>query len=275
MRSINYPINLHNNKLINTSINNINSNIDAFFIFGLHKSGSTLLNSIFKEICSEAQIGQIALEEILFSKGIPPKEVDVDKLQFNDGICFRGFRYLWIKEAYKKKKMKSILLVRDPRDAIVSYFFSDKYSHPIPEKGDIADNKVKLRDQMAAIQEVDDDKEWLFKRANFLKNNFNDYTAYLNKEYTRIYRYEDIIFYKYEWIKDMVDYLGIKISDNKIKEIAIKNDIVPNNEDPTKHIRSVVPGNYKKHFKNETIIELNKIFKDILHKFEYDTIRYF
>jgi uncharacterized membrane protein len=89
---------------------------------------------------------------------------------------------------------------------------------------------------------------------------------------TRVYRYEDIIFNKEEWLIDMVDFFGLEISEDLCREIARQHDIIPEKEDAQKHIRSVVPGNHRKHLTPELCARLNEQFRDILKLYGYDTV---
>ncbi len=242
-------IQLVNNEKLRIEINPSKSDSKPFFfIFGLHKSGSTLLNNIFNDICTEANIEQISLEELLFEKGFTPIDINIEGFPFYNGICYRGFRSFWINNIMPKNDSRSIVLVRDPRDALISYFFSDKYSHPIPEMGSITQSMRLTRNKLSTVENPEDDYNWLLNRAKFLRKNILDYACVLQNENFRFYRYEDVIFYKEEWIRNMVDFLGIDITNSKIEKIAKKNDVIPEQENKKEHIRSVIPGNYKKYF---------------------------
>jgi hypothetical protein len=108
--------------------------------------------------------------------------------------------------------------------------------------------------------------------AQSYKKYFQDYLTNLPIETTRVYRYEDVIFKKMEWLEDMLLYLDIEVSISNITEIANRYDIRPDIENPHKHIRQIVPGNYKTHLTPATINELNRIFKPIMNFFQYDSV---
>ena len=51
--------------------------------------------------------------------------------------------------------------------------------------------------------------------------------------------------------------------------IAAKHDIRPNAERPDHHIRQVVPGNFRKHLRPETIDKLNAEFSAEMQEYGY------
>ena len=61
----------------------------------------------------------------------------------------------------------------------------------------------------------------------------------------------------------------MNVSINDIKDIAIQNDILPENEDLNQHIRQVRPGNYKKHLSHDTCEQLNARLSDLLDRYGY------
>ncbi len=98
---------------------------------------------------------------------------------------------------------------------------------------------------------------------------FETYLDGLPNENLRVYRYEDVVFRKYEWLKDMLAYLDVDVPDERIRQVADANDIRPTEERSDQHIRQVTPGNYRKHLSEEAIAHLNEQFRPILERFGY------
>ncbi|HDL08745.1 MAG TPA: hypothetical protein ENG35_08420, partial [Desulfobacteraceae bacterium] len=159
-------------------------------------------------------------------------------------------------------------LVRDPRDMLVSYYFSMRYSHVVPK---LVEGDHSLAKQRAALKKTTVDQA-VFNTAQAYRKYFQDYMEHLPAATTRVYRYEDIVFKKKEWIEDMLDFLRLKLRNQEIEAIAAKYDIRPEKEDPRKHIRQVIPGNYKFHLSRATIDKLNEVFRPVLHYFHYDSV---
>jgi hypothetical protein len=242
------------------------ADIDSFYLFAMHKSGSTLLNKMMNSALTAARIPQIAIPDVAFAAGLPENNIlNADDIVFERGYCYRGFRifpsYLRSFDLSKKKK---ILLVRDPRDMIVSYYFSMSQSHVIPDTGPVRDELMTMRDVTRSLS-IDD---FCIDNSGKFLNEFESYQSVLQGEH-RLYRYEDVVFNKLDWLNDMLWYLGLALNPDDRRRIAEENDIRPAIERPNEHIRQVTPGNHRKHLNEITIESMNCGFKDILDQFGY------
>lgn len=247
--------------------------MDSFFAFGVHKSGSTLLEKILIYICSMKNIPTINYSSEMFKRGeILTKVKPEDSIFDCRGYAYIGFRIPWqLQESgFDFQRTKNIFLVRDPRDALTSNYYSTAYSHTIPKSGPLKNEWHKRRSE-SKYMPIDQFvlEETRIKRVIKI---LQDYMSILPASTTRIYRYEDIIFYKEEWIKDMLNYLELELEDEQVKEIVRKVDVIPDQEKQDQHIRQVVPGNYKKHLKEETITQLNRELSPVLQQFHYDSV---
>lgn len=243
----------------------------SFFVFSLVKAGSTLLMKVIADVCKKLSIPVVDLPTHLFNLGLQPTELgdDINSIWQERGYAYVGFRLFFPSMRFDLSKTKNILLVRDPRDMLVSLYFSLKYSHYVPElegKG-----QHPLVRQRAAMQNTDINSV-IHNMAPSIKKHFENYIKNLPAETTRVYRYEDIIFKKREWLEDMLHFLGIKLAKKHINVIADRHDMRPDTEDPKKHIRQVTPGNYKNHLAEETIEKLNNVFRPVLRYFHYDSV---
>ncbi len=249
------------------------SDIESFFVFSLHKSGSTLINNIFVDVCKHIKLSYIDIEGSLFRKGYMPGHINgnISSLFFERGFAYLGFRSFWIENIFDVTRNKCILLIRDPRDSLVSHYFSYLYSHGIPATGPISKIMSETRAKLIAA----DINEYVLRPAliNIFKNGFTKYETFLSGKTTRVYRYEDVVYNKNEWLIDMVKYVGIELPLELLERIVKKHDIHPLIEDPSKHIRQVSPGNFRKHLAPETIGELNSVFAEILRQYGYDRVR--
>lgn len=242
-------------------------NIHSFFVFALPKSGSVLQDKIFEDICSELGIPLVSVAKSAFSQG-------VEESNFNEEICnlfvergygFYGFRrfpsYL---NNFSLRKFKKILLVRDPRDILVSHYFSMKNSHVIPQ-GEMGN---KLLEHRQAIQDMNINEYVLNKAESFLRI----FQSYINIEddLLKVFRYEDIVFDKSNWMQNILNFLDLDLPTAKIELIAKNHDIFPEKETPDSHIRKVTPGDYKAKLDPKTISILNEVFREVLNRYGYD-----
>lgn len=238
----------------------------SFYVFSIWKAGSTMLDGIIKDICFYLHIPIIDVSPQAFMQGIDDNRLtpDICQVFVKTGYCYTGFRCLpsYLRD-FDFQNGKKILLVRDPRDCVVSHYFSTKYSHEIT-RGDLGKNQMLLR-QLLFETGIDTHAGQI---SNRFKNAFDSYNL-IQDDNLRIFRYEDIVFSKKQLLRDIVDFLELDLSEGLISEIAGKYDIFPESEDVNSHVRKVTPGDYKEKLKLDTIRKLNECFKDILLKYQY------
>ncbi len=247
-------------------------NKPAFFIFGLKKSGSTLLNKITVALCYAATIPIISIPNEASNAGLTDSRwQDCKALNalISDGYCYRGFREYpgFLASNQLTNQRKKIWLIRDPRDVVVSAYFSFKQSHVIPKGGgELAAQRLAERAHVAELSL----EEFVLDYAETFKATFQDYLDNLKFDSNlKIYRYEDIVFSKESWIQDIASFLDLKISPARITRIAERNHQIPKQEDQFSHIRRVIPGDHIEKLSAECIQKLNGIFEEILIRFDY------
>ena len=245
--------------------------IDAFFIFGIHKCGSSLLNKLMVDICRINQIPDVPIPELAFEQSIPTEAWD-NCADLNstilDGYCHRGYRHfpMFLAENKILNQRKKILLVRDPRDAIISAYFSFAKSHILPESGKLLDDMLKTRENMNRTKI----ESFCVAQAPGVKAAFDRFHDYLNNdELLKVYRYEDVIFDKENWIKDILNYLGLTLKPVQIQRIAERHNIVPQAENASQHIRKVKPGDHVEKLTPECIARLNELLAPVLDRYNY------
>lgn len=241
-----------------------NSDYSSAYVFAFHKSGSTLIQSMLQDYCSVIGVPTFSLFDSVFRQGISTEFVQGDaRVCLNKpGYIFTGFRH-FPRFEFDMRDRKAILLVRDPRDMLVSLYYSIKTSHPIPS----ADVKFKRQRQDALEINID---EFVLKRRGLFYNAFKEYMTALSGSDLTIYRYEDVVYRKEEWLRDLVKNLSLKEIDSEIKSVATRSDIIPKAENEAKHIRQVHPGNHKKKLGKKTVDFLNDYFKDFMSEFGYE-----
>lgn len=241
--------------------------IDSFFIFSLHKAGSTLLNRIIRNCCTQNKIPFINFSSESFRRGFFMTSVDQSIAEHFEpkGYCYGGFRM--VPPSFKDfdfDPYKKIILVRDPRDRLVSFYYSMLKSHNIPKEGNALKALTNERERLLNLNIND----YVLQQAPQILERMNNIEL-LGKENIKLYRYEDVIFKKQEWVQDMSDFLNLNLGETVISRIAKKYDIIPDKEDQSQHIRKVTPGDHKEKLTQETIEQLNEIFREPLSKYGY------
>ncbi len=243
------------------------------FVFALHKSGSVLLNRIIEDVASIADVPVFNFPELLFENGIrfqDLKEMPEDLFD-SEGMIYSGFR-LFPKDPCKLNLGnggKAILMVRDPRDILVSMYFSMKGSHAVPKSGKSREKMLKIRESAEAVS-ID---EFVRAGSDRLRKKFLRYHKVLiesGQVETRIFRYEDVIFEKARWVRDIADFLDLAVPGNELDSIASRHDIRPEKENPSAHIRRVAPGDYLEKLSPDTIDFLNQELGETVRAFGYE-----
>lgn len=241
------------------------------FAFSLHKCGSSLLNEMVKDVCRLESIANVNIPDPMFQNGILDNEWQLASELPNfikPGYLYHSFRAMppIFRGAIDFSNCKSILLLRDPRDAMVSQYFSFKPggSHAVPEK-----NVEKYAEGIAQDMGITID-EYAKKYIHQHKNRLEFYSDTLDMEKTRVYKYEDIYFDKFSFLKSIFDYWGYKVSEQTIENVVKKRDIRPDKEDPTQHIRKGTPGDHIEKLERSTIEYINDVMRPISSRFGYD-----
>jgi len=243
---------------------------DSALIFSLHKSGTVLLSCIIYELAENIGLKYIDITSVFFNRGMFKNEYpsSTSNIFLERGYCYGGFTY--IPDQFKITifdQVKSILLVRDPRDMLVSLYFSMRYSHPEPGKNANGEEVEMIGRRYAQEKEID---LFVLDVMTWYQSQFSRYQQALKNENMHLFRYEDVVYDKEKWVKDICEHFDWDIPINIQRQIGAKNNIIPSHEDKMKHIRQVHPGNYKKKLKVETIRKLEETFAEEMAFFGYE-----
>jgi len=249
------------------------ASFDPCFAFSVHKSGSTLMHSMLDAACRAAKIPAVTVPDIMFNLGDVAGAWQSDSALlplFQKHLLYFGFRSfpaILADEAAQIRNRRFVLLVRDPRDALVSQYFSfgrKKSSHAVPKEN--ADAYLKTRDQ---IEETEID-EYVLREAPGLARKLGEYRHYLDFDHGMVRRYEDIYYDKLMFLADIFAHFGIDISEQIVTDVARQHDIRPAQEDDSKHIRKGTPGDHREKLAPATISSLNEVFRDVGAFYGYD-----
>lgn len=247
------------------------SDLASVTVFALPKSGSVLLDNIMRALCEMSGLTHVSIMDQMFKIGLPADMVPqaASDIFAPKGYCYGGFRAFPRFDIPILKQSRSILLVRDPRDMLVSHYYSVRDSHVLPSN-ELKSAKIDMQSQREFARSVVIDKYVRSYPAKHFSRVLEDYrTLLISRHDVKIYRYEDVIYNKTAWIADMVKYFGWEIPMSKSEEIGKMHDHIPSEEKSNQHIRQVHPGNYREKLKPETISWLNEYFEDDLRAFGY------
>jgi hypothetical protein len=245
----------------------------SFFAFSPFKAGSTLLHNMLTEYCRRRGVPVVDIPSAVFQAGVRVQTItpeSMDSVLEETGYGYVGWRTPLYRVKFDFARTRNVLLVRDPRDRIVSMYFSWAYSHVVPEAGEARDYVTTLRESLLRFGDV---SRWVLgdpSAVRMVVAPLGRLHVMLPATTTRLYRYEDVIYRKPEWLKDMLAFFGVEVDQDLVDEVAETHDLRPETEDRGQHVRQVAPGNYKKHLSEDAIAYLNDVCDEYIQAYGYD-----
>ena len=243
---------------------------EAVFFFSVHKAGSSMFDAAVRMLADASMRPVFDVEQQCFDLGLVQRQwpPEIGALFNLDGYLHTSFRGLPPNISYDMlARRRKVVLVRNPLDCMVSYYYSVAKSHVLPDAGPMREWILDQRhDALAESLES-------FVReggASFIAGNLRSYIKLLiPRGSTRVYRYEDIIFKKREWLIDMTEYAGIQCDQATLDRILEAIDIKPEKENVEAHVRQVSPGQHKNVLSAETIALIKSGYADVFDYFGY------
>ena len=228
-----------------------------------------------KLIAEATSMGFMDVGSALFYANIPADVLHTAP-QINSiirpGVIYAGFRdYPSIMQKNADfTAAKKLILVRDPRDALVSEYFSNAFSHNIPaaEKTSAQVNTELMMKLRSEALGMDIDRYVLNRAAAFVATASSFFPA-LGEKNTLVIKYEDIIFNKPKLVDQMSHHFGLNIDQNTKARISSGIDIRPLHEDPQAFVRQIAPGDHERKLSLKTRQALEVRLRDVLAHFRY------
>lgn len=162
-----------------------------------------------------------------------------------------------------------ILSIRDPRDILVSSFYSTAFSHDVPP---ITSNKRESFLQKRELTKKMGIDQFVIEESNRVYSVFNNYRNMLNKIDNRVsvVKYEDMITNYENWLDDLGSNTDLELSRSlKEKFIDNYNKSKIKKENKYSHNRKGKSGDYKEKLQVSTIQYLNEKFGTLLEFYGY------
>jgi hypothetical protein len=240
------------------------------FVFGIRKSGSSIMNSMLAVVARFNGLNFVDVAGRLFQEG-----VDVERWRGDPAIAsllrggnvYGGFRNApsLLLDAPELLHGRSILLVRDPRDALVSEYFSNAFSHSVPATGEA---RAEMLAQRARAQSSDV-AAYALRAANSFRVALRQYLPFLALPGLRLYRYEQAILDKRAFLHDVCEHFGWRLSEPQMRGILRWADVIPAEENPHAFVRKVTPGDHREKLPPAVIAELDAFFREEMRALGY------
>jgi hypothetical protein len=236
--------------------------------FTLQKCASTFTPKLMKLLSDKyLDLTCVDLEGYLYNK---------TEESFNGELVNRpwilqqtGYVYCPLRYALDLKYLSNItilLMLRDPRDIMVSQYYSSAYSHEVPVEPNLRKKFLENREE---IQSMDVD-EYVLSRVERMKHRFQAYREMVKESNASIHKYEDMVTDFNRFISGVESSLNVVIEDVDRKHLydmggfstAATGDIY-------QHRRNILPGEHREKLSEQTIARINRELCDVLDFFGY------
>ncbi len=239
------------------------------FVFGMHRGGSTILHRLTQDLVSHGRIldADVPGQMDVLGHHFFEVEQDLDGLFEQPGYCFRGFRTFprWLRHSEGFNSGSKFLLIRDPRDMLVSMYFRWALDGPTPLL-----SGGNARETIAQTHHNSRLEEYVIRQAACVSAEIDNFIWMMDhQDSLQVMRYEDIVFDKDSLLTALCDLLGVSISPRRRRHLIDRYDVRPDREDAQTHIRKVTPGDHREKLSPQTIDELNRILARPLRLFGY------
>ncbi len=246
----------------------------GIFVHALHKSATMFLYKLFKDLSKEAGI-------LYYSLNNKPVNHDDLKEDIDESFCYCPVRHFadspesvpkhlvdkipdfFLEDNFVNvSKIHRIYQIRDPRDILVSEYFSYGFIH---------DGKMANSPKRKRIQQITID-EYCLKNANDLYSRYQRIfnIAKKNNPNNLLIKYESMVLDYKNWLSEIIALLPFQDKPEIIEKFYNKyreEFDTEGFEETMQHKRKMIPGDYQEKLKGSTIKELNSKFSDIIEAF--------
>lgn len=260
--------------LIKGTHKNVNQH-QSVLHFSVNKSATQYVKSVIQKCSSANGLTNVRMNEYAFMSDFPYlNKLSAQELQqYQHVFKPKGYTYSvfggMIDGILNLDQYLVVLMVRDPRDVLVSGYYSVAYSHPEPAYG-TEKYKNFLKDKSFAQQATVD--EYALAQCERVYETYERYRTLLLNKHPNMYitKYEDMVSNFEEWLQSVAAYCQFELSNELRNQLIEENQqLRPKSEDVNKHIRKGKAGDYKEKLKPETIDAIESKLSPLLAAFGY------
>ena len=240
------------------------SSLQSILFFTTYKCASSFAGEIINELTEDAGYKHVDFDSYFYHL---EKDTDREYIKLFSNNAFRGCGMIYGPMRHYQPipsidQYKILLILRDPRDVLVSHYYSAKYSHEI--------RTTKMRNKRKKIKNQNID-EFVLERTEEFSGIYNQYKdKILNLRGVVFVRYKDMISNPKNFITKLYNILDIDINNKDIDKIVKDRMIMPKEEQKYSHRRSGKSGQYLDKLKPETISIINLKLENIISVFGFD-----
>jgi len=270
---------------------------------GHHKCASSYVKSILNSIAS---ILNMEIGEAMDSKELISQEKRLDKVDFF--YLLNANRNVAKTVIENLDNVKGFHVIRDPRDLIVSAYFSHLYSHPTSGWNVLLPHRAKLESlskKDGIIAELEFCSEWMedlyswdyLENGNILDVKFEQIVEAPYLQWLKILKHLDILNEDLQ-VNDSIKDISMELFRRIQSKILVNSTLNKNegispytalgivydhrfealtkgrktgSEDIKHHYRKGIPGDWRNHFDNEIIDCFKEKYNNLLLKLDYES----
>lgn len=245
-----------------------NSTEDSVVFVTMHKAGSVFVTRILADLMQLKGMPHVDFAGEAFGRGLIEWEYCVERSRHlaTPGYFFGAFRGPYLDKLGDIGGSRAIAQVRDPRDCIVSLYFSYKFSHAKPGEGE---QMKKFSEAREAAETMDIDT-FSIARADEYRRRMKLIDDFLKRhDGALLLKYEDMITDFGAWYQGLCDFLKVKPGYFLRKRHAREASPKSASGDPNAHKRQMLPGDHRRKLKSATIEEMDRTLSGVLDAFGY------
>jgi hypothetical protein len=251
------------------------NNHTSILHFSVNKSATQYVKSIIKKCSAATGMTNVGIHDYSFKSGFPYLDQlsTVEMQKYQHIFKPRGYTYSvfggMVEGIRNLDSYLVVLMVRDPRDVLVSGYYSVAHSHPEPALGTDKYDKF-LKDRAFALKVSVD--EYAIAQCDLVYEVYSRYIDLLLARHPNVHitKYEDMIQNFEGWLQALTEYCDFNVNDDLRKELVQTNDrLRPGTENIKKHIRKGKAGDYREKLKVETIDYIESKLSPILSELHY------
>jgi hypothetical protein len=206
---------------------------------------------------------QLGLREAHFDRPLPPGTIGIHL--YVDYATYAAIP--------KPDSYTTFFILRDPRDIVVSWYFSAKYSHkpvdPIPELRrnleplDLQDGLKYIIDAWDGFGLFEAQRSWM--------------TRPEGREPVKVFRYEEFAADNRRFLEELLDYLEIQVPSPEFEVLYDRHRFSQlakgrrqGVEDPQSHFRKGVSGDWENYFDDAVMAHFREVTGDLLETLGYE-----
>ncbi len=231
------------------------------FVHALHKSATMFLYKFFKDVSNRKGY------EYYSANNDPDNELFSTNANNNFCVCpVRSFDDVG-QPPSEDLNQHRIIHIRDPRDILVSEYFSFGWSHSQAD-GKLTDTRKQEIQKMS----IDD---YVLNQPEFsswhLGQKLEPLADLVISDSTIVVRYETMVTHFPRWVRQVIKPFQFRWPSLAATRYSVKyrNEFTPASGNQLVHKRNVKPGDHVDKLKPDTIKKLNNRFEDFLVRFEY------